>query len=512
MQHHKASAIVTMAAVFILAFLYVSCSRQETRTSSSSTVTELRYGFMSEPATLDPLSSSNTADGRALLFNVFEGLIKPDTEGRFLPCLAELHTMEESGRVYHFTLRKNVRFHDGSPLTSADVQFSLDTALTAGFIGFSEIEKIEADGDYVIRVTLKNPDPDFLPYLTVGIVRTGSTDRDKTAIGTGPYIIEDYTVQQSLTLKRFKDYWQDNVIWNKERRLEKVTIAFYADTDALLLGLHGGSIDGAGITGALVHQIDPRRFDVVNGYSSMVQLLALNNAAVPLNDVRVRQALNYGIDIQGIIDTAFYGEGNPSGSPLIPGLSVYYEQTLVDPYPVDHAKARSLLSEAGYGDGKQKLALEITVPSNFTMHVDTAQVIVAQLAEVGINASIKLVDWATWLSDVYFGRNYQATIISLDSPIVSPKGFLSRYESGANSNFINYASADFDRVFSAILVETNEYQRIALYKEAQRIMSADAASVYMQDIWVFKAFPTGVYGGILNYPLYVIDFASMYIK
>jgi peptide/nickel transport system substrate-binding protein len=512
MQHNKTSAIVTMTTALILIFFCVSCSRQGSRTSSQSPVTELRYGFMSEPATLDPLSSSNTADGRALLFNVFEGLVKPDTEGRLLPCLAELQTMDETGRVYYFTLRKNVQFHDGSPLTAADVQFSLDTALAADFIGFSGIEQIETDGDYAIRITLKKPDPEFLPYLTVGIVKAGSTNRDRIAVGTGPYVVEDYTIQQSLTLKRFKGYWQDNVIWNKERRLEKVTILFYADTDALLLGLHGGSIDGAGITGALLYQLDPKHFDVVPGYSSMVQLLALNNAAIPFNNIRIREAINYGIDIQEIIDTAFYSEGKPSGSPVIPGLSVYYDQSLANPYPADPEKARALLSQAGYGEGGRRLSLEITVPSNFTMHIDTAQVIVAQLAGIGINASIKLVDWATWLSDVYFGRNYEATIISLDSPIVSPKGFLSRYESKDNSNFINYASADFDRVFSAILAETNEYKRITLYKEAQRIISADAASVYMQDILVFRAFPAGVYGGILNYPLYVIDFASMYVK
>jgi peptide/nickel transport system substrate-binding protein len=247
----------------------------------------------------------------------------------------------------------------------------------------------------------------------------------------------------------------------------------------------------------------------VPGYSAMVQLLALNNAESPLNDIRIRQAINYGIDIQDIIDTAFFGKGEPSGSPLIPGLAVYYEQSLANPYPLNREKALSLLAEAGYGDGR-KLSLEITVPSVYTMHVDTAQVIAGQLAKIGINVSIKLVDWPTWLSDVYFGRRYQATIISLDSPIVSPKGFLSRYESGTHSNFINFASADFDRVYNAILGETDETRRIALYKEAQKIISANAASVYIQDILGFKVFRANAYGGVLNYPLSAMDFAAMY--
>jgi len=467
----------------------------------------LRYGYTTEPATLDPLSPSNTADGKSILFNVFEGLVKPDTEGRLVPCIAESHTVDEAGRIYRFTLRKNVRFHDGSFLTSADVKFSLDTAAAAGFIGFNALEKVETDGNYGINVILKYPDPEFLPYLTVGIVKVGSTNRDKKAVGTGPYFIESYAVQQSLVLRKFAQYWQDGV-----PRLDKITIVFFADSDALILGLHGGSIDGAGLTGALVQQLAPGRFDIVPGYSAMVQLLALNNAVPPLNDIRVRQAINYSIDIQEIIDTAFYGEGKPSGSPLIPGLAVYYEQSLADRYPVNYEKARSLLSEAGYGEGKQKLSLEITVPSNYTMHVDTAQVIVSQLAKAGINASIHLVDWPTWLSDVYRGRKYQATIISVDSPTVSPKGFLFRYYSENNSNFINFDAADFDRIYNTILVETNENKRITLYKEAQRIISDNAASVYIQDILGFKAFRAGVYGGVLNYPLVVSDFAAMYGK
>ena len=517
MKLNKSLQTLVVAAVLMAVFLQVSCSRQKQDLRSQGPATELRYGFSTEPVTLDPLSPSNTADGRSILFNVFEGLVKPDADGRILPCIAESGTVEERGQVYNFKLRKNVRFHDGSTLTSADVKFTLETAMAAGFSGLDLIEKIEASsssedassegGNYDIRITLKHPDPEFLPYLAIGIVKANSVNRDKEAVGTGPYFIESYTVQQSLVLRKFKDYWQNNT-----PKLDKVTIVFYADADALVLGLHGGSIDGASLPGALAHQLSPEHFDRVSGYSAMVQLLALNNAAAPLNDIRVREAINYGVDIQEIIDTAFYGEGHPSGSPLIPGLKVYYEQSLADPFPLDHVKARSLLSEAGYGEGGQKLSLEITVASNYTMHVDTAQVIAEQLSKIGINVSIKLVDWATWLSDVYYGRNYQATVISLDSLHVSPKSFLYRYYSGSNSNFINYASADFDRVYNEILTEVYEDRRVVLYKEAQRIISADAASVYIQDIMAFKAFRAGAYGGVLTYPLYVIDFASIYGK
>ncbi|MCL2042626.1 MAG: ABC transporter substrate-binding protein [Treponema sp.] len=487
----------------VLTIIFTSCLRQKADASG----TEMRYGIASEPATFDPLSPSNTADGRSILFNVFEGLVKPDTEGRLLPCIAESVTVEELGRVYRFKLRENVRFHDGSPLTSTDVKFSLETAQAAGFTGLDSIEDIETGGDYDIHLTLRRPDPEFLPYLTVGIVKADSVDRENNAIGTGPYYIESYTVQQSLVLRKFNDYWQDNV-----PNLEKITVLFFADSDAMILGLHGGSIDGATFYSGHAHQLSRERFDIIPGYSAAVQLLALNNAAAPLNDIRVRRAINYGINVQEIIDTAFYGRGEPSGSPLIPGLAVYYNQSLSDPYPYDPEYARALLAEAGFDEGGQSLSLVITVPSNFTMHVDTAQVITGQLARIGIQAGIQLVDWATWLSDVYRDRNYQATIISLDSPHVSPQSFLIRYRSDNNGNFINFSDAGFDEVIDATLIETNEDMRIALYKEAQQIVSDNAASAFIQDIMRFRAFRAGAYGGVLNYPLYAIDFASMYSR
>jgi peptide/nickel transport system substrate-binding protein len=501
----KIRVLLFFAFLVVTAVMYISCSGKKTEAQSAAPLTSMRYGFNSEPATFDPLSPSNTADGRSLLFNVFEGLVKPDTNGALKPCIAESVTMEELGRVYNFQLRKGIRFHDGSPLTSADVKFSLDTAKTAGFIGFDAIEKIETNGDFFIRVVLSRPDPEFLPYLTVGIVKANSTDRDKNAVGTGPYFIESYAVQRELVLKKFADYRQDDA-----PKLDKITIVFFADSDSIVRGLRAGSIDGAGLPGSLAQQISHEQFDIIPGYSAMVHLLALNNAAPPLDDIRVRKAINYGIDIQGIIDTAFYGKGEPSGSPLIPGLTAYYEKALANPYPVDSEKALSLLKEAGYGENGKKLSLEITVASVYTMHVDTAQVIADQLSKIGINVSIKLVEWPAWLSDVYFGRKYQATVISLDSPNVSPRSFLSRYRSDADSNFINYSSAGFDRVFNAILVEPDEDKRIALYKEAQRIISGDAASVYIQDILGFRALQAGAYGGVLNYPLYVVDFAAMY--
>ena len=492
--------IILSLLTFIVSmfFLPASCARPEPREAGS----ELRFGVATEPVTLDPLNPANTADGRSILFNVFEGLVRPDSYGNLVGAVAESFQIADDSLVYTFTLRSGILFHDGQAVRAEDALFSLNTAIAAGFPGLGQIQSVEIAGAREIRVTLNAPDPEFLPFLTVAIVPENNSDRERNPIGTGPFIIESYTPLQSLALVRNPHYWQSGI-----PKLDRVTVVFSPDSDALLRGLLGGNIEGANITGAQLAQINERDFDIFPFPSNMAQLMALNNAHPPLDDVRVRQAVNYALDIPGIIDMAFFGHGQPSGSPVIPALINVYDESLRDPFPRDLQRARLLMAEAGFPDG---FPLEITVASPFTMHVDTAQVIVHQLRDAGINASIRLVDWATWLADVHRDRRYQATIISLDSATVSPRGFLARYVSTAGGNFLNFRNADFDRVFNEALTEPDTERRVALYREAQRIVSSNAAGVFIQDILGFRAFTAGRFGGVVNYPLFVIDFASMY--
>jgi peptide/nickel transport system substrate-binding protein len=474
-----------------------ACSR-----AGKSGVDELRYGFTTEPVTFDPLNPANTADGRSILFNVFEGLVKPDTQGKLQPCIAESWEIEQGGLLYVFKIRAGVPFHDGSILNPADVKFSLETAAAFGFYGLENIDTITLQNNNMLVIKLHKSDPEFLPYLTVGIVKAGNNEREKKISGTGPFLISNYRAQHNLVLRKFDKYWQKQLPY-----LKKITIVIFNDYDALITALRAGSIDGTYLTGAMAAQLNREEIDLFHSYSASVQLLALNNGIPELQNPDVRRAISYGINIQGIIDSAFFGRGEPSGSPIIPGLTEYYMKSLN--YSYDPQKAQTLLKEAGFLESK-KLSLEITVPSNYTMHVDTAQVIAQQLTQIGIDVKIKPVDWASWLSDVYQKRYYQATIISLDSPNVSPRSFLSRYQSNAGDNFINFKNADYDRVYNELLVEVDDIQRKNLYLEAQKIIVNEAASVYIQDIVYYKAFQKGRFAGVLNYPLYVIDFSTIY--
>jgi peptide/nickel transport system substrate-binding protein len=466
---------------------------------------ELRFGFASEPASLDPLSAANTADGRSILFNVYEGLVKAGPAGDIEPAAAESWAVDGEAREYRFTLREGLRFSDGTPVRAQDAVFSLRLAVEAGFHGFSQIEKTEPLDERTITITLKESDPEFLPFLSIGIVPEANPDREARPIGTGPYAIESYTPQQALVLVRNPHYWKEGV-----PHLDKVIITFHADSNALLLALRGGGIDGAILTGSFIDQINPEKFDIFVGNSNAAQVFALNNTLPPLNDVRVRKALAYCIDQQELIDKAFFGRGEPSGSPLIPGLAACYEESLRIPYPTDLERARALLTEAGLAGG---FPLEITVPSNYTMHKDSAEVIVDQLSRIGVRATIHLVDWGTWLSEVYSAHRFEATIISFDSSsgTVSPRSFLERYVSTTGqSNMIGFDSPAYDAAYRAALTERDEQKRIAFYKEAQRALAAEAGSVFIQDIKSFTVLTGGRYAGVTHYPIYVTDFANIY--
>jgi len=474
------------------------CSPQNSEGQADSDGGELYYGFSSEPATLNPLSSGNTADGRSILFNVFEGLVKSDTGGNLQMALASSVDIGEGGKIYDFTLREGIKFHNGADLKPADVKYSLEEAAKSGLTGLDQIVDINAEGNHV-TLTLAEPNTFFLSYLTIGVVPEGYTDFENAPVGTGPFKIESYTPQQSLVLVKNPDYWQSGL-----PHLDKVIIQFFTDTTALTSALQSGAIGGATVTYASWEQLSDSVYTLSEAQSASVQLLALNNAVAPFDNIQVRQALNYAIDVDGIIDSAFYGYGTKTRSPVIPGLKTFHDSSIDAAYPYDLDKANQLLTEAGYGDG---FDLTITVPSNYTMHVDTAQVLVNQLAKVNINVKIEQVDWATWLSNVYQGRQYEATIISLDGAL-APSSFLSRYRSESSSNFVNYNNPAYDEVYAAALAELDDAKRVELYNSCQQILSDDAVSVYIQDISSLRVLDKN-FEGMVDYPLYVFDFSTI---
>ena len=287
-----------------------------------------------------------------------------------------------------------------------------------------------------------------------------------------------------------------------------MTFKVIENADMLVMSLKSGAIDlCAHLTASQANELGDG-FTVLEGSTNVVQAMYLNNAYGPLQDVRVRQALCYGVDRQGILDLVADGKGSILGSSMYPAFGKYYED-LTGLYPYDVEKAKSLLADAGYADG---FALEITVPGNYQFHVDTAQALAEQLRAIGVQCTIKTVEWSSWLETVYQNREYQATVVGFDtSAAMTAQSLLARFESTSRKNVCNFASEDYDETYAAAIAETDEARQIALYKQLETILAEEAAAVYIQDPCDLVSVRAGV-TGYRFYPIYVMDLSSLKIE
>ena len=466
---------------------------------------EITVGVAQElDSSLDPheMVAAGTAGTREILFNIFEGLLKPDSDGNLIPAVASAYKVD--GAVYTFTVREGVTFHNGQAVTAADVVYSLQRVANASSVttyvsAFSAVTRIEEVDSRTVEVELQEPDSEFDANFTVAIIPAGYGAQSGNPVGTGPFRFVSYAPQESLVMERYDDYWGEAAY------LDKVTFQVYASSETMIMALQSGALDlCAKLESSQVTGFNSEDFSILEGTMNLVQALYLNNEVAPFNDVRVRQALCYAVDIEEIMQVLADGRGTPVGSSMYPAFAKYYED-LSDAYPYDPDQAKALLEEAGYGDG---FTMTITVPANYQPHVTTAQVIVEQLGAVGITATIDSVEWTTWYNDVYTARNYEATVIGVDASFMTARAMLARFDSAASNNFTNFSSAEYDAVYAQAQASTGDEQ-IALYKRLQEILSEEAANVYLQDMCNLVVMNSKL-AGFLFYPLYAMDLSTVH--
>ena len=466
---------------------------------------ELNVGIAQDlDSSLDPHKTVK-AGTREVMFNVFEGLLKPDASGNLNPAVAESYTVSDDHLLYTFKLRSGVKFHNGQDVTPEDVIWSYqrcaepDSADIIQVAAFAGVE-MYAEGDDTVCFQLQEPNNEFASYLTTAVLPKDYTEQDTQPVGTGPFKFVSRTAQESVVLERFDDYW------GEKPELTKVTYKIIENADSILLSLQSGAVDVfAHLTTTQIAQLGDG-FHVEEGTMNLVQALYLNNAEKPFDDVRVRQALSYAVDRQQILDLAFDGYGTLLGSSMYPAFSKYFDDSLTDYYTYNTEKAKELLTEAGYPNG---FDMTITVPSNYQPHMDTAQVIVEQLKAVGINATIQPVTWESWVQDTYSNRQFQSTVVGVDASSMTASAMLSRFVSTASNNFINYSNADYDALYAQAQACYDDEEQTAMYKDLEKNLTENAANVYIQDMADFVAVRDGLEGPDF-YPIYVLDLSSFH--
>ena len=456
---------------------------------------------------LDP-HQTVAAGTREVLFNIFEGLVKPNSDGEMIPAVAEKYELSEDGTTYTFTLRDGVKFHNGQTVTAEDVVYSINrcAAVPEGqekplVAAFSAIRSVEALDEKTVTVTIAQRDLEFISYMTAAIIPAGYADQATAPVGTGPFKFVSRTPQENFIMERFEDYW-GTPAW-----LDKVTYKICENADALVMNLNGSSIDlCAHLTSAQAAQLNSN-FKVLEGTMNLVQAIYLNNQAKPFDNQLVRQALCYAIDRQGIMDMVADGHGTAVGSSIYPAFTKYFLPELVDKYPHSVEKAKELLAQAGYPNG---FDMTISVPNNYQPHMDTAEVVAEQLREAGIRVTIQPVEWSTWLDTIYNGRQFQATVVGVDAANMTARAMLERFTSDYAKNFINYSNPAYDALFQQAINATDEATQTDLYKQMETMLADTAANVYIQDLSDLVAMRQDL-GGLKFYPIYVLDLSTVYL-
>lgn len=457
------------------------------------------------PRSMDPGNQTATFTG-TVLDPMYEGLLRMSPELKPEAALATSWSSDESGLKWTFKLRSGVTFHDGTPFNADAVVANFARHLDAkrGLAASGRLrtflESVTKVDDSTVLFTLKKPYPAFLNLLTTGASLMVSPTADKAgtldskAVGTGPYKMVQYKTGEFVLEEKYPGYWG-----NKTSGPDDLKWTWSAEPSVMNMALQAGEAD-------VINPVPPQfanvlknnpKFQLHESPGSAVFWVALNTDLKPLDDVRVRQALNFATDRAGLVRAIMSGFAIPANSPLAP-VTAGYDKTL-NQYPLNLEKAKALLKEAG-------------LPNGFTMSIAVqgqdariGQVLQSMWAKIGVKLDVRQMESGVWAKAAFADQagkkadNTGAVLASWSSgvngadlqlrPLYYSKSFA---PGGANLGFFN--DPKLDEMLDKAASTQDENARNAIYVEAQKEINQQAPQVllyYQNDLF---ATGTGVSG------------------
>jgi len=463
----------------------------------------LRAGMQTDPVGLDPHLTTATST-RNMMENVYDTVVQIDPTGRIVPGLATSWQTSPDGLVWTFTLRGNVKFHNGRAMTADDVVYSLNRirdpkTKSPRASDFAIVDSVTATGPLTVAIRLKQPFSPMLAKLALSTnvivpheVVEKDGDLNTEPVGTGPYRFVEYTPQQRLVLVRSGDFWGFDATGRRLPYIDRIEFDFYPDAVARVTALKTGNVEW--IEYVPSSEVQSLRGDsniqVVGGLSANFRGLYINMTVPPFNNVKVRQAMAWAVDRKQIVDTALFGVGGivATGTTIPPGN--YYAMTKNVYNKVDVDKGKQLMAEAGFPNG---VDAELYVTSTYDFLRTPAELVQAQLAKVGIRTKIVAADWSVYLPTV-FQKHYTLTILG-NSGQADPDDFLyNPFHTGVASNYLNYSDAQFDKLVEQGRAVSSEAQRRAIYQQAQQRLQDTVPMVFLFYSTQYEALRNNVHG------------------
>ena len=468
------------------------------RGSTAGDTTRLVHLYV-DPPTLDPHLTTDATSAR-IIVEVFGGLVTIDPDLNIVADLAESWDISDDGRVYTFHLRPDAKFHDGKPVTAHDVQWSLERVTNpltespvvdqylGDIVGVKEklagdattISGVRFIDEHTIEFTIDEAKSYFLAKLTYPTgfvldqenVEANPRSWFREPNGTGPFRLKEYVVGETLVLSRNEDFHLGSP------KLEEVEFILSGGTSLLMY--ENDEIHVAGVGLADLDRLNDPSNDLYPELktapaSFSVNYIGLNVQEPPLDDVKVRQALNLAIDKQEIASIVLGDLVRPADGILPPDFPGYAEE--VRGYEFDPVRAKQLLEESKYGDDLDNLPpITITTPGSFGANVSLDMEVILQMWErnLGITAEFQQTEFATFLKDLHKGR-FQMFDIGWIADYPDPENFLDiLFHSESTNNHTHYSNPEVDELLVQARVETDTTRRYALYNEAEQMILDDA--------------------------------------
>jgi peptide/nickel transport system substrate-binding protein len=395
---------------------------------------------------------------------VFDALTSVDSKGEVVPALA-ISWKSLDDKTWEFKLRPGVTFSNGAGFTSKDVVFAirriLDPSTKSTLVGRIQPMTAEAVDDLTVRVVTKNPDPILLRRVAIILIAQSESFDPAKPLGTGPFKVTEFQREQFLVLERVNTSW-------RKASVAKITMKLMPELSTRVTSLRTGEIDI--LHNLSADQIDAVRsagFDVVTAVSGRTCVLVLISGYTgysgPLANPTVRRALNYAIDKESMVKNLLHGTGAIARGQLV-GPDGFGHNPNLNAYPFDPAKARSLLTEAGYPNG---FSLKLMATRGFFQgDIEMAQALAGMLSEVRVTVNLDVLDSAAWVTAVTTGQSRDMVFTCVNYfPAMDADFVLANFES--TFPFKWYSNPEFDKGLqkSRTIMDTEqrkqELQRLA---------------------------------------------------
>ncbi|SMO92714.1 peptide/nickel transport system substrate-binding protein [Thalassovita litoralis] len=461
---------------------------------------------------------------------IFASLLRYDTDWTPQPYLAQSWETSADGKSVTLHLVQNATFHDGTPVTSADVAFSIMTIKANHPFKsmFAPVEAVETPDAHTAVIKLSQPHPALLlalspalaPILPKHVYGDGQDPKSHPAnaapVGSGPFMLEEFTPGEAIVLKKNPNFFIDG-----RPKLDEIIIRIIKDPSALLIAMENGEAD---MYPYMAGSQEFKRLEKVDsltitdqGYAGIgpISWLAFNTASPKLSDPRVRQAIAYAVDRNFITKALHRGVSKPQRSPIIES-SPFFDET-IPAYDVDLDKAKALMAEAGFADGMD-LTIDF-IPGSKEQQQSVAEYMKSQLKKIGINIEVRAApDFPTWAGRVG-GHDFELSmdiVFNWGDPVIGVhRTYLcSNIKKGVIwSNTQSYCNDQVDSLLNAAAVELDPAKRKAMYAEFQQIVATDMPVYWINALPYHTAYnkklknpPVGIWGPM--HPMDTLEWAE----